>query len=112
MAAKATQYRAVAAASLEQRGEQRHRVCLTRATVRRDGKGVIDAHLYDISIYGCRVACRELHAEGERVGVRLAGGLPIAATVIWCRDGFVACRFDAPIARAVVRALIIGVALV
>jgi hypothetical protein len=112
MPARATQYRAVAPALVEQRAEQRHRVCLTRATVRRNGKGAIDAHLHDISIYGCRVSCHEPQPEGERIWVRLAGGLPIAATIIWCSDGFVACRFDVPIARAVVRALTIGVAVV
>jgi len=54
MASRATQYRAVAPALVEHRAEPRHRVCLSRATVRRNGKGAIDAQLYDISIYGCR----------------------------------------------------------
>lgn len=109
MASRATQYRAVAAASFEQRAEPRHRVHLSRATVRRNGKGAVDAQLHDISIYGCRVACAETQPVGERIWVRLAGGLPIAAVVIWCRDSFVACRFDIPIDRAVVRSLTIGV---
>jgi hypothetical protein len=109
MASRATQYRAVAPASFEQRAEPRHRVHLSRATVRRNGKGAIDAQLHDISIYGCRVACAEAQPVGERIWVRLAGGLPIAAMIVWCSEGFVACRFDVPIARAVVRALTIGV---
>ena len=73
MTARATQYRAVAPASFEQRAEERHRVCLTRATVRRTGNVAINAQLYDISIYGCRVSCEEPHHPGERVWVRLAG---------------------------------------
>jgi hypothetical protein len=112
MASRATQYRAVAAASFEQRAEPRHRVCLSRATVRRNGKGAIDAQLYDISIYGCRVSCVDALPVDERIWVRLAGGLPIAAMIVWCSEGFAACRFDVPIDRAVVRALTIGVAAV
>ena len=112
MASRATQYRAVAAASFEQRAEPRHRVHLSRATVRRNGKGAVDAQLYDISINGCRVACAEAQPVGERVWVRLAGGLPIGAMIVWCSDGFIACRFDEPIARSMVRALTIGVAAV
>jgi hypothetical protein len=110
MASRATQYRTVAAASYEQRAEPRHRVHLSRATVRRNGKGAIDAQLHDISIYGCRVSCAEVQPVDERIWVRLAGGLPIAAMIVWCCDGFIACRFDVPIDRAVVRALTIGVA--
>ena len=109
MAARATQYRTAAPALVEQRCEPRHLVHLTRASVRRNGNRAIDAQLHDISIYGCRVACREPQPVGDRLWVRLAGGLPVAAMVVWCSDGFVACRFDVPIARAAVRALTIGV---
>lgn len=111
MASRATQYRAVAAASFEQRAEPRRRVHLSRATVRRGGKGVSAAHLHDISIYGCRVACAEAQPVGELVHVRLAEGLTVAAEVVWCDLGFVGCRFVVPIAREVVRSLTIGVAI-
>ncbi|MDQ2877791.1 MAG: PilZ domain-containing protein [Pseudomonadota bacterium] len=105
MATRLSQYRSVAPALIEQRSEARHLVAVTRTTVRRLGATAIVAHLHDLSIYGCRVASTEAHPEGERVWLRLAGGTPIAATVVWCDAGFVGCRFDQPIARAMVRAL-------
>ncbi|MDB5712574.1 MAG: hypothetical protein JWL96_4644 [Sphingomonas bacterium] len=112
MASRATQYRTVAAASFEQRAEPRHAVRLSRAEMRRTGKGTFDAQLHDISIYGCRVSCAQKPPVGERIWVRLADGPPIAAATIWCGDGFVGCRFDVPINRALVRSLTIGIAVV
>ena len=112
MASRATQYRAVAPALVGQRGETPHRAALARATVRRNGRRAIDVQLHDISIYGCRVACRVPQPVGERIWVRLADGAPIAATIMSSNEGFIACRFDVPIASAVVRGLTIGLALV
>lgn len=109
MASSASQYRTAPAASFEQRADPRHPVRLSRAEMRRTGKGTFDAQLHDLSIYGCRVACAQTPPIGERIWVRLAGGSPIAAVTIWCRDGFVGCRFDTPIDRGMVRALTIGV---
>lgn len=105
MALKATQYRPVAAASIDQRSEERHRVTLTPAAVRRIGAQGVDGSLFDVSVYGCRVYCLTAIGPDERVFVRLAGGMPIAATTVWVRDGFVGCRFDAPISRDTVRNL-------
>jgi hypothetical protein len=104
MATRLSQYRSMADELAEQRSVQRHRVFVTRTTVRRLGATAIEATLCDLSIYGCRIACEEQPA-GERVYLRLAGGVPVAATVIWSDDGLVGCRFDVPIARATVRAL-------
>jgi hypothetical protein len=88
----------------DQRSARRHSVFVTRTTVRRLGATAIEATLSDLSIYGCRIACDEQPA-GERVYLRLPGGVPVAATIIWSENGLTGCRFDTPIARATVRAL-------
>jgi hypothetical protein len=103
MATRLSQYRSVDELA-EQRAAQRHRVFITRTTVRRLGATAIEGRLCDLSIYGCRISGEEQPA-GERVYLRLAGGVPIAATVIWSEGGLMGCRFDTPIARATVRAL-------
>lgn len=81
------------------------RVTVRRASVRRQGAESVDAELLDLSIYGCRITCPDPHDAGERVWLRLAGGMPISATVVWCRDGLAGCRFDEPIERATMRAM-------
>ncbi|VVT11485.1 conserved hypothetical protein [Sphingomonas sp. EC-HK361] len=105
MASRATQYRPVQPASIDQRGAVRHRLTLSRATVRRHGGQPVEAELHDVSIYGCRVAGDLPFAEGERLWLRFEGGMPIAATIVWSVDGFTGCRFDDPIDRALMRRL-------
>ena len=105
VATRYSQYRRVEAASFEQRAEPRLKLSITRASVRRHGKTPIDALLHDLSSYGCRIASGVEAEQGERLWLRFDGRMPIAATVIWCIDGMVGCRFDEPIERAMMRAL-------
>lgn len=105
MASRATQYRPVKPASIEQRGAVRHKLTLSRATVRRHGGQPLEAELHDVSIYGCRVAGDLPFGEGERLWLRFEGGMPIAATIVWSADGFTGCRFDDPIERTLMRRL-------
>ena len=105
MASRATQYRPVAPALADARTAPRHRVVVTRATIRRHGDPAIEAVLDDLSIYGCRVSVTELDAVGERLWLRFEGGMPVAATVVWATEGRMGCRFDEPIARQLARAL-------
>lgn len=105
MASRATQFRRVEPALVEHREIDRVPVELRRATVRRHGAKPVDARLYDISVYGCRVHSDVDAASGDRLWLRFPGGLPIAATVVWCEMGFIGCRFDEPIERALVREL-------
>jgi len=107
MASRATQFRKVLPASVDHRVVPRHLVSISTASVRRHGDMPSDAELYDLSIYGCRLQSPDRHVTDERLWVRFPGGKPIAATVVWTRDGFTACRFDAPIDRAQVRAMIV-----
>ncbi|WP_419810031.1 PilZ domain-containing protein [Sphingomonas sp.] len=69
-----------------------------------DGGGPPDARLLDLSIYGCRLAA-EVRDVGERLWLRFDGGAPIEATVVWAAAGRLGCRFDAPIARQLMRDL-------
>ncbi len=94
MASRATQGRTMLAASLDRRAEPRHPVHVTRATARSHRKQATAATLSDISTYGCRILSPVEHPPGERIWLRLDGGLPLAATVIWCSEGRVGCRFD------------------
>ncbi len=110
MASRATQYRPVAAALADARTAPRHRVVVTRATVRRHGDPAVEAVLEDLSIYGCRVTVADRHDPGDRLWLRFAGDMPVAATVVWAAEGKMGCRFDEPIARQLARALTLSVA--
>ena len=103
MASRATQYRTVQAASLDRRAEQRHPVQVTRATARAHRKKPSDATLCDVSTYGCRILSPVEHLPGERLWLRLNGGMPLAATVIWCSEGRIGCRFDETLPRETMR---------
>lgn len=105
MATRFSQYRSVAPALVEHRAAPRHRVQVTRATLAKRGNAPVDAELHDLSIYGCRFACRTRFAEGDRLWLRFGEDLPIAATAIWNDGDYLGCRFDAPIDRRLVRSL-------
>ncbi|ATY32187.1 PilZ domain-containing protein [Sphingomonas psychrotolerans] len=105
MATRLSQYRTVSPALVEQRSAPRHRILVSRATVRKQGNAAVEATLGDLSVYGCRLACASEHPEGERLWLRLQGGLPIAATVVWNDGDNIGCRFDAPIERSLMRSL-------
>ena len=110
MATRFSQYRRVEPASIEQRAEPRLKLSITRASVRRHGNTPIDALLHDLSTYGCRLASGVEAEPGERLWLRFDGRMPIAATVVWCLEGIVGCRFDTPINRSVMRALTLRIA--
>ena len=78
---------------------------MSRATVRGQGRDPGAAVLLDLSIYGCRIAMDSQHGEGDRVWLRLDGGWPIGATVVWVEDGRMGCRFDDPLPGSVMREL-------
>lgn len=110
MATRFSQYRRVEPASFEQRAEPRLKLSITRASVRRHGKSPVDALLHDLSTYGCRLAAGIEAEQGERLWLRFDGRMPVAATVVWCDDGMVGCRFDAQIERSMMRALTLRIA--
>ncbi len=65
----------------------------------------IEALLKDVSLYGCRLESGVEHPADEAIWLRLNGSMPIAARVVWSRDGTIGCRFDSPIERALLRSL-------
>jgi hypothetical protein len=105
MATRLSQYRAVGPAAVEQRSEPRHRILVSRATVRRHGEQPVEATLRDLSIYGCRLHCAAELEPGERLWLRLHGSIPVSASVVWNDGDHLGCRFDAPIERSLMRAL-------
>ena len=100
-----SQYRKVEPARIEQRGAMRHAVLLQRATVRRRKAEPVEAHLSDLSIYGCRLAIPEAFKSGDRITLSFADNEPVAATTIWCEGGLLGCKFDEAIDRALFRSL-------
>lgn len=106
----ATQFRACAPATIEQRGALRLPVAVSGASVRRHSEQPADATLLDLSVYGCRVATDGEFVADERIFVRLTGGLPIPAAVIWVEDGVLGCRFNTPIARSLLRSVVLSLA--
>lgn len=108
MASRASAYRPAEPASLDARRAARHPVLVTRATIRGHGEQPVTAILNDLSTFGCRVATPAGHEPGERVWLRLSGGLPVPATVVWAADGVAGCRFDQPIERELVRSMTLG----
>jgi hypothetical protein len=105
MATRVSQFRAVTPALVEHRRAERFTVTVTRATVRKQHGAPAEATLHDLSIYGCRLETSAIYAPDERLWLQLNGSLPIAASVVWCKDGFIGCRFDEAIPRPLVREL-------
>ena len=105
MATRVSQFRTVTPALVEHRRAERFTVTVTRATVLKPGTPPIEATLHDLSIYGCRLATTTDYSPEEPLLLRLNGSDPIDAAAVWCKDGFVGCRFDAAIPRSLVREL-------
>ncbi|WP_326524634.1 PilZ domain-containing protein [Sphingomonas sp.] len=106
MASRATAYRPIVSA--EQVNAQRFGATAAAASVRGLADDGVDAAITEISIYGCRLACTAEATADQPVSIRLGGSLPIAARVIWVKDGMIGCRFDQPIGRPLLRSLTIG----
>jgi hypothetical protein len=109
MAVRSSQYRTPEPALVEQRQAPRHAVLIQKAALRRSRAKPVEARLQDLSIFGCRLACAAMACAEERVSLSIHGGSPIGATIVWARDGLIACRFDAPISGGMVRALTLGI---
>ncbi|MDF7775002.1 PilZ domain-containing protein [Sphingomonas sp. AOB5] len=105
MATRATQFRTVTPALVEQRATTRHLILLTRTKVSGRDKSPVEAMLHDLSVYGCRLACQATHTVGEKIWLRLRADQPVSATVAWNDGEYLGCRFDAPIDRSLMRAL-------
>lgn len=105
MALRNSRYRSVAPALAEQRRAFRHAVVLQRALVRRHAAPAHEAQLLDLSIYGCRIETGARIEPNDRLWLSFEGSGPVAATAVWSNGSHVGCRFDAPIERALFRAL-------
>ena len=87
----------------ERRRADREMMIVTRATVRSHGEAPGDAKLLDLSIYGCRLRVAVPPQPGAQLWLRLDGGWPVRATVVWADPDRIGCRFDEPIANDVMR---------
>lgn len=105
MATRMTRYRTAGPALVEHRQAPRQFVAITRATVRALGEEPADAVLRDVSAFGCRLAAAPGHLAGDRIRLRLGGGMSVPATVIWSDEDVIGCRFDEPIENMILRGL-------
>lgn len=105
MNVRSSRYRRVAPALVEHRQAFRHPVMLQRASVRPHASHAHDARLVDLSIYGCRIALDVRLEVNDRIWLSFEGSHPIPAAVVWCDGSNAGCKFDAPIDRALFRAL-------
>ena len=108
MGTKASQYRPAEPARVERREAMRLPVAISGASVRKLTEQPADALLCDLSVYGCRIEAQGVFKADERVWVRLAGGLPIAGSVVWVDGDMIGCRFDVPIARTTLRSVVLS----
>jgi hypothetical protein len=65
----------------------------------------VEAMLRDLSVYGCRLACRVAHEAGEKIWLMLTGDKSVSAQVVWNDGEHIGCRFDTPIERSLMRSL-------
>ena len=100
-----SQFRTVKPALIEQRKVFRHPVQIQRAAIREHGKTGKTGELVDVSIYGCRVSCDSRFRSGTRLWLRFDSSSPIPATAIWCKDGYIGCRFDEKLDQGLFRSL-------
>ena len=110
MATQASQISRFRPMNVENRQNVRQYVQMTRASLRPHGEPAIELVLLDLSTFGCRLEGEHEAVAGDRVWLRLRGGMAVGATVMWRNDETVGCRFDAPIDRALMRSLVLGVA--
>lgn len=87
----------------ERRRAEREAVLVTRASVRGPDDPAGDAELLDLSVYGCRLKITAPHQTGARLWLRLDGGWPVRATVVWADSERIGCRFDEPISNETMR---------
>jgi len=105
MASRATQFRKVEPALVEQRVVPRHFVNVSYVEARGADDRPRPAALHDLSVYGCRLALPVPEHPGTRVSLTVGEQEGVAATVVWSDGGFVGCRFDTPLDRGLVRSL-------
>ena len=72
------------------------------------GGPALPAALIDLSTFGCRVRGDGVSGVGNHVRLRFGARPAVTATVVWREADVAGCRFDKPIATAMMRALICG----
>ncbi|RZI58454.1 MAG: PilZ domain-containing protein [Zymomonas sp.] len=105
MATRATQYRTVTPALVDQRSEHCHSILMGDGKAPRNDNAPVEVTLRDLSVYGCRLACRVAHEAGERIWLMLTGDKSVPAQVVWNDGEHIGCRFDTPIDRSLMRSL-------
>ncbi|NJM50425.1 MAG: hypothetical protein HC843_05670 [Sphingomonadales bacterium] len=81
----------------DRREAKRHIVALRLVQIQTGVMGRHDAHISEISVYGCRLYCLTSLHPGDRIMFSLDNIMMTAAKVIWQDGDCYGCRFDLPI---------------
>jgi hypothetical protein len=102
-----SQYRKVEPARIDQRDAVREPVLLQLATIRRRATGLQQARLVELSVFGCRLIIDGDFKIGERIALRFSDHSPVNATVVWCENNRIGCRFNQALDRGLFRDLVL-----
>ncbi len=100
-----SQFRAVKPALIEHREVERCLVQIQRTSIRQNGKAAKLGELVDVSAYGCRLSCDSKFTAGTTLRLSFDDSSPVLATIIWCKDGHIGCRFDEKLDQDLFRSL-------
>ncbi|UIJ44045.1 PilZ domain-containing protein [Sphingomonas cannabina] len=106
MASKAV-HMADEAAPVERRAARRVPTPISCVSIHRVMGEPREAILRDLSIYGCRIEGDRPRKPGASVQLSLDGSDPVAARVVWRDGAMMGCRFDTPIDRSLLRAIVL-----
>ncbi len=88
-----------------QRQDTRHIVLLRLVRLQQNATRQFDAHVSEISVYGCRIFTTAKLAVGDDISLCLSGIEMIDARVIWREGNSAGCRFRLPICMDVISQL-------
>jgi PilZ domain len=80
-----------------QRQHMRHIVLLRLVRLQQEALRQFDAHVSEISVYGCRIFTKAKLTVGDDIALCLSGIEMIDARVIWREGESAGCRFRLPI---------------
>jgi PilZ domain len=104
-----TQEKAMAPATskkkINQREHIRHIVLLRLVRLEQDASRGFDAHVSEISVYGCRIFTKAKLKIDDDISLCLSGIEMIDARVIWSEGQSAGCRFRLPIGMDIITQL-------
>jgi PilZ domain len=92
-------------AKIDQRKHRRHIVLLRLVQLERQARRRSDAHVSEISVYGCRIYTKAKLEPGDKITLCLDNIQMTKAVIVWRTGAAAGCRFILPIGMDVIRLL-------